>query len=59
MYKLCQPDLLLSHFKKLAVVVHSAVESEEEITGNRKHILFQTLGKWSSLTSTLQFSSNS
>lgn len=58
MYKLCQPDLLLSHIKKLAVVVHSAVESEKEITGNRKHVLFQTLGKQSSLISTLQFSCN-
>lgn len=57
MYKLCQPDLLLSHLKKLAVVVHSAVESEEEITGNRKRVLFQTLGRLSSLINTLQFSS--
>lgn len=58
MYKFCQPDLLLSCLKKLAVVVHSAVESEEEITGNRKHVLFQTLGRRSSLISTLQFGSN-
>lgn len=58
MYKFCQPDLLLSCLKKLAVVVHSAVESEEEITGNRKHVLFQALGRRSSLISTLQFGSN-
>jgi len=58
MCKLCQPDLLLSHLKELAVIAHSVVESEETITGNRKHVLFQTLGKQSSLVSTLQFSSN-